>query len=112
MNNSFIELNMAYKNGITEVFNINSDLIKQEITFNYEITKDDSSAILEGTYNNNTFICNIVTLKKLNESNKNIYCETAKKQTNIFIKEANLLLNNEEFTKIIKIPKKEIKISN
>ena len=31
-NNSFIELNMGYKNGITEVFNITSDLTKQEIT--------------------------------------------------------------------------------
>ena len=109
-NNSFIELNMGYKNGITEVFNITSDLTKQEITYNYEINKDDSQAIVEGSYNNNSFICNIVTLKKLKEENKNVYCERAKNQANKFIEEENQLLSNEEFNKIINIPKKEVKI--
>ena len=108
--NSFIELNMAYNNDITEVFNINSDLTKQEITYNYEITKNDSSAILEGSYNNNTFTCEIVSLKKLTDNNKEIYCETIKKLANNFIKEENKLIDNVEFNRIINIPKKEVKI--
>lgn len=107
-NNSFIELNMAYKDGITEVFNVTSDLTKQEITYNYEITKDDSSAILEGSYNNNSFKCEIVSLKKLNDDNKDQYCETIRKYANKFIEEENQLLNNEEFNNIINIPKKEV----
>lgn len=111
-NNSFIELNMGYKNEITEVFNITSDLTKQEITYNYEITKGDSSAIIEGSYNNNEFKCKIVTLKKLKEDNKDTYCERAKKQANLFIEEENKLLSNKEFIKIINIPKKEVKIGN
>ena len=107
-NNSFIELNMAYKDGITEVFNVTSDLTKQEITYNYEITKDDSSAILEGSYNNNSFKCEIVSLKKLNDDNKDQYCETIREYANKFIEEENQLLNNEEFNNIINIPKKEV----
>ena len=108
--NSFIELNMAYNNDITEVFNINCDLTKQQIAYNYEITKNDSSAILEGSYNNNTFTCEIVSLKKLTDNNKEIYCETIKKLANNIIKEENKLIDNDEFNRIINIPKKEVKI--
>lgn len=110
-NNSFIELNMGYKDGIMEVFNITSDLTKQEINYNYEINKDDSSAILEGSYND-IFKCNIVSLKKLSDDNKGIYCNTARKQADKFIDEQNNLLGNDKFIKIINLPKKEVKINN
>ena len=109
-NNNFIELNMAYNNGITEVINITSDLTKQELTFNYELSKDDSSALLEGSYNNNKYICKIVSLKKLKDESKDKYCNTIKNHLNIFIEEENKLITNEEFNKIINMPKKEVKI--
>lgn len=108
---NFIELNMKYTKEVTETFTITSDLKNDTITYNYEITKNNATAILEGEYDDkkdNPFTCKVVTLKKLNESHMDQFCKNAKENTISFINEENKVLNNQEFQEKISIPRREI----
>lgn len=111
---TFIELRMIYKDGVSNVFNVISDLRNDTITYTYEITKDTSSAILEGEYDedknnpNEAFTCRTVSLKKLSDVGVPTYCNNAATLLDIFLDERERLLNNEKFKESIMIPKKEI----
>ena len=109
-NNNLVELYLNYKDNVTETYNVEGELNTNTIKINYEITKDDSSAILEGTYKNNEYKCEIITLKKVSEEGKPTYCNNMKNKINNYIDESNNLTNNKTFNEYISIQKKEVVI--
>ena len=109
-NNNLVELYMNNKNSVVETFNVEGEVNSKSIKINYEITKDDSSAILEGTYKDEKFDCDIITLKKLSDEGKDTYCNSMKNKINDYIEERNNLLSDKTFTEYISEKKKEVVI--
>lgn len=98
---SFIELRMIYKDEINQLFNVTSDFRNNKITYNYEISKNKASIILEGSYLDGSLSCNTSKVNNITTTNIDSYCELAKKYMNEFINEQNKLLSNDEFREAI-----------
>jgi len=99
---SFIELKMIYKNEISQVFNVTSDFTNNKVSYNYEISKNNSSIILDGDYvSGRETSCNINSIKNLSTKNLSEYCTLARSYMNEFISEQEKLLSNKEFKKAI-----------
>ena len=98
---SFIELRMIYKDEINQLFNVTSDFTTNRINYNYEISKDSSSIILDGTYIDGKISCNINKVNNLSTKNVDSYCKLAESYMNDFINEQNTLLSNNEFREAI-----------
>lgn len=99
---SFLELKMIYKNDITQVFNVNSDFTNNKVEYNFEISKNSASIILDGSYlAGRETSCNINSIKNLSTKNLADYCTLARNYMNEFITEQEKLLSNKEFKKAI-----------
>ena len=99
---SFIELKMIYKNDITQVFNVTSDFTNNKVEYNFEISKNSASIILDGSYlAGRETSCNINSIKNLSTKNLADYCTLARNYMNEFITEQEKLLSNKEFKKAI-----------
>lgn len=98
---SFIELKMVFKNEVNQVFNVTSDFTNNKISYNFEISRDNASIILDGDYVAGNVSCNINSVKNLSTNKVNDYCTIAKNYMNEFIDEQNNLLSNDEFSKAI-----------
>ena len=92
---SFIELKMIYKNDITQVFNVTSDFTNNKVEYNFEISKNSASIILDGSYlAGRETSCNINSIKNLSTKNLADYCTLARNYMNEFITEQEKLLSN------------------
>lgn len=112
---SFIQLHMTYSKGVSTVFNAVSDLNNNKFDYTYEITKNDSSAIIEGIYDEGAtvpFTCDVVVLKKLEDVGVKSYCDNAFKLLESALNEKKNLLNNKKFKELIDIPKPEVVVED
>ena len=98
---SFIELKMVYRDGINQVFNVTSDFTTNKITYNFEISKDNQSIMLDGSYVADRVSCNLNNVRNMSTKNLKEYCSLAENYMNDFLKEQDRLLSNNEFKQAI-----------
>lgn len=99
--NDFIELKMIHQDGIDTTINIISDLSTTKITYNLELTYQDSHILLEGSSEDN-YSCKIIKQEHANQDTVDYYCNYAVEEVNTFISKRNELLQNENISKRIK----------
>ena len=77
------------------------DFTTNKTTYNYEIINDINNITITGKYNGNNLSCNVKDNSKINNNTLNDYCETAKNEMIVFLKEKNIFINDKTFIKNI-----------
>ena len=103
---NYIELKMEYKDGATKTINIQSDLRKLTIDYNYEITKNKIHLLIEGNSSNNNK-CNYIIKKGVDDNTASRACNEVQEEINNFIEKRTELLNNEKVKELINQPIKQ-----
>ena len=103
---NYIELKMEYKDGATKTINIQSDLRKLTIDYNYEITKNKIHLLIEGNSSKNNK-CNYIIKKGVDDNTASRACNEVQEEINSFIEKRTELLNNEKVKELINQPIKQ-----
>jgi hypothetical protein len=99
--NSLIELKMYYQNQINTTLNILSKLNSDYVNFNFELSYQDSSFILEGNSSNN-YECDVIEEKNVSKDSINYYCDYIKDEIENYLQKKYKLLQNETLVNNIK----------
>jgi len=99
--NSLIELKMTYQNQINTSLNISSKLDSNQVNYNFELSYQDSSFILEGNSETN-YECNVIKEKNVSKDSIKYYCDIVMNEIQNYLQKKNELLQNETLVNNIK----------
>ncbi len=101
------KMNYSSDSDSTIIYTLSNKLDTDIIEFNYEISNDDNSYSLEGTYNikNSDFECNLVENDLVDKTN---YCNDINNKIKSFIPKRNNLLKNDYIIKAISTKQNEV----
>ena len=99
--NSLIELKMTYQNQINTSLNISSKLNSNQVNYNFELSYQESSFILEGNSDTN-YECNVIKEKNVSKDSIKYYCDIVMNEIQNYLQKKNELLQNETLVNNIK----------
>ena len=99
--NSLIELKMTYQNQINTSLNISSKLDSNQVNYNFELSYQESSFILEGNSETN-YECNVIKEKNVSKDSIKYYCDIVMNEIQNYLQKKNELLQNETLVNNIK----------
>ena len=99
--NSLIELKMTYQNQINTSLNISSKLDSNQVNYNFELSYQESSFILEGNSDTN-YECNVIKEKNVSKDSIKYYCDIVMNEIQNYLQKKNELLQNETLVNNIK----------
>ena len=99
--NSLIELKMTYQNQINTSLNISSKLDSNQVNYNFELSYQESSFILEGNSDTN-YECNVIKEKNVSKDSIKYYCDIVMNEIQNYLQKKNEPLQNETLVNNIK----------
>ena len=92
---------MTYQNQINTSLNISSKLDSNQVNYNFELSYQESSFILEGNSDTN-YECNVIKEKNVSKDSIKYYCDIVMNEIQNYLQKKNELLQNETLVNNIK----------